>query len=1156
MHKKNKLALLGLFATLSPLCAFAQSQDAASKILNERAQYWQSKGDYARASEAYKKLLLIDPKDSKALNGLAALNQDASLKNDATKRDSLESARSLAKAGDPEQAIIKYNAALGDREPLSETLSLEYYSNLGYTAKGFSGAKEALQKLQKESPNDPRISLVLGKLLINESKTRIEGIQILSRLANNDKVGAEATENWRKALIWTGTPNTKEQALFDSYLKLYPDDIQIKEQLSTGIKQSQSLNALNQGSNSQDSRAVTAFDAAKKALANGDQVMAKAELEKSLSIDSNNPWARLELARIELNSGQKKEAQDLMFNYPYKAQNQPDALYAGALFAVDLKEWDYAFNLLDRIPLKNRTQSIISIQKSTWLQNQVAIANGLYQQGRKAQALAVLSDAEKKMGDSSDAISIISAAYIDMGDTAHGLYLIRQQIARSKQVTPEMQLQYAGILLKTNQDIECANILRQLDSGKLNTETRTRFNDLLFTYSLRQVDLMRERGDLASAYDRLSPLLSQRPMSLAANSALARLYVSAGENKKALGVYKQLVSANPNSYDIKLGAIQLATQIKDYDYANGLLDAMLAQSPNNPQLLASAAKIYRDQGKLSKATELYERALANETNFGFEQGGGALSPVPGTVISNNPFAGLNRNSGIETIKAQREFANAPINLSSSPNSYTRQGNSENPLGQNLPNNRIPEAADSGSNANPRFLGSAYPNQVASNASSIPAGGNPSYINSTSYVPVPASQLTRAASSYQAAPRTIITELNEIKQDRSAEILLGAQVRNRNGNPGTSQLTDIETPLEIRMPAGDGKANIQITPVSLNAGTLGTDYYSSSTFGGGPTAANAQTKGLVTGNTAQTASGIGMAAGYISKNVTVDAGTTPVGFTYNNFTGGIKVNGGIDEANSLTYLVNVSSRPVTDSLLSFAGTKDSRTGQTWGGVMATGGRAQITKDLGGYGVFASGSYYSLNGHNVVSNSRSEFMGGAYVSLIRNDNDLLISGMNINNVFYQNNSSNFTYGQGGYFSPQQYYALTIPLSWSHRSEKFSYQLKGAAGVQQYNQNASNYFPGSTSLQNQANVAMANAQAAGLTGTNQAVYPSQSTTSGVYNIAANAEYQIAPKLFFGASAQADNASNYRQIGGGIFLRYSFEPITELLPLPVKPFMSPYGQ
>jgi tetratricopeptide (TPR) repeat protein len=1169
MRPKSKLVFFGLAAALTPHFAMGQGQEAVSKILIERAQYWQSKGDYTRAEESWKKLLLIDPKDSKALNGLASINQELSLKIDDKKKSSLDSARSLAKAGDPDKAILKYNAALDNKAPLGEAISLEYYSNLGYTDKGFGAAKEGLQRLRKESPNDIRISLALGKLLIIESGSRVEGIQVLSRLATNDTVGSEATQNWQKALVWIGTPNPKEQPLFDAYLRLYPNDVQIQDQLNAGIKKNQTLKATRGSFSSQDTRGIAAFETAKKALASGDEVMAREELEKSLSIDNNNTWARLELARLYLKEGYLKEAKDLMYKYNYKEEKQTEALYAIALFSVDLKEWTPALNILDQIPIKNRTAAIIALQKSAWVHSQIAIASKLTQQGRQPEALAVLAQAEQKVGDNPEMLSVIANAYLDAGEPAHELNLLRKLMSRNKRPTPELQLQYAGILLKVNQDIECAKMLRQLQGEQLNTITRNNFNDLLFTYALRQVDLLRERGDLAAAYDRLEPLLNQRPKDLLAIEALTRLYIATGENQKALDIYKKLVINNTNNSAIKLSAVKLATQIKDYDYANKLLENMLTESPNNSEFLASAARVYREQGKLTKATELYERALAIESSNNYGQGSENASPIFGAVLSNNPFTGLNNSNSLEIYKAQRQIAMAPLNGTTSPNAYMQPRSSANTAGQFISSNLIPDPVVSLSNATPRFIGTAY---SIENNSDIPEAGNSAYKKQNSFIPAPATQynnyevpktnraldpiFSANSTPNEKPPRTIITELNEIKQDRSPEVLFGAQIRNRKGSSGTNQLTDVETPFEIRFPAGDGKANVQITPISLNAGTLGADYYSSSTFGGGPQAALNQMGGQYSENPPQTASGLGIALGYKTQDITVDAGVTPLGFMNKNFTGGVKLNGNIDDAKTVAYQVNISSRPVTDSLLSFAGTKDTRTGLTWGGVMSRGGRIQITKDLGGYGIIGAASYYGIDGHNVASNSRSELMGGAYVNIINNADSILSSGLNISNIFYDKNLSNFTYGQGGYFSPQQYYALTVPLTWSQRSEKISFQLRGAIGVQQFTQNASNYFPTNSALQSQANIASAAAKLAGLTGSNQSIYPSQTSTGAAYNLAATGEYQFAPKLFFGANAQADNASNYRQFSAGIYLRYSFEPITGLMPLPVKSYASPYGQ
>ena len=62
--------------------------------------------------------------------------------------------------------------------------------------------------------------------------------------------------------------------------------------------------------------------------------------------------------------------------------------------------------------------------------------------------------------------------------------------------------------------------------------------------------------------------------------------------------------------------------------------------------------------------------------------------------------------------------------------------------------------------------------------------------------------------------------------------------------------------------------------------------------------------------------------------------------------------------------------------------------------------------------------------------------------------------------------------------------------------------------------------------------------------------------YNLAAAGEYQIAPQLFLGGAAELNNSLNYRQWGAGLYLKFSFYPITRPLAMPVSPYTSPYGQ
>ena len=97
----------------------------------------------------------------------------------------------------------------------------------------------------------------------------------------------------------------------------------------------------------------------------------------------------------------------------------------------------------------------------------------------------------------------------------------------------------------------------------------------------------------------------------------------------------------------------------------------------------------------------------------------------------------------------------------------------------------------------------------------------------------------------------------------------------------------------------------------------------------------------------------------------------------------------------------------------------------------------------------------------------------------------------------------------------------------------------------------------MQALANAAYASAASRGIIGSgNSATYAGQTSTSMAYNVGAAGEYQVAPQLFLGGSADFNNVTNYRQWGAGVYLRYSFYPMTRQLPMPISPYMSPYGQ
>jgi hypothetical protein len=359
------------------------------------------------------------------------------------------------------------------------------------------------------------------------------------------------------------------------------------------------------------------------------------------------------------------------------------------------------------------------------------------------------------------------------------------------------------------------------------------------------------------------------------------------------------------------------------------------------------------------------------------------------------------------------------------------------------------------------------------------------------------------------------------------------IRANNSESGLSKLTDVEAPFEVNLPVSDGRVALRVTPVSLDAGSVGSSE-SASRFGNGTTNAS--------GIGSQRDSGIGLGVAYAraDEGIKADIGTTPLGFQYATGVGGVSIERPLAGSSNTRYGVSVSRRAVTDSLVSFAGTTDERDGRSWGGVTANGGRVELNFDDSEVGAYSYGSLYRLLGHNVESNTRLELGGGAYKYLKNSPDSTLTVGLGGMVLGYENNENFFTYGHGGYFSPQTYFSVGVPVTWAQRNDRFTYQLKGSVGIQYFQQDGVDYFPTDKALQ----------------ASDGRRFAEQSKNGLGYNVEAAGEYKFGNKLFVGGAFGLNNASDYRQYNVGMYIRYMFEDMTGgRMALPVSPFRSPYS-
>ncbi|MCX4144387.1 cellulose synthase subunit BcsC-related outer membrane protein [Paraburkholderia madseniana] len=1296
------------------------------------------RGDLGTARAKFSSVLANSPNDTDALGGMgiAALKQEKF----AEARNYLERA---SRNGNP----ARWKTALDSATYWTYTSDAIGARSNGELAK----AKSLFERAIALNPSDVTAQVLLGEML----------------LSNGDPVGAE--QAYRMAL--------RRQA--DN-----PDAIRgLVGSLAAQGRGDEALQFANQLNSEQQSKAgginrlrgEAQAAQARAAEARGDLGSARSLFEDALLNDPDDPWLRLDLARIYVRQGAVANARSMMDGLLAAHPDMTDALYASALLSAETQDWTAGLAQLERIPAAQRTDAMTTLQHRLWVHQQADLATRMARNGQSQQALATLHTAEPVAGNNPELIGVIAAAYQQAGDPNRALGLVRSAMNAAPGNT-DLLLQYAGILSATQQEAELSMVMRRLASMQLTPQQRTDFGNLNLGIVIKQCDAVRQRGDLASAYDVIAPWLAAMPDNPDLQAALGRLYSSAGDDRNALASYRVALQRKPDDLNLLQATISAAAGAKQFSYAESLANQALAAAPSDPGVLATVGRMYRAEGKLSLASTYLQRSLiaANTPLMANAARANAPSNVPrgwevamrrigATPLPGvNPFEGKTATisptdadnaalagGGFNAARASLPYSQSSLPSQTVPNypppsqptpyvapytapaqpyvpnaaptavpynaprpgtnadgygqetngssqsgaplqPYPGQGQAQMQPMQQAPQQQYNPAypqqapypqqagypqqggypqqaqyqqqapypqqpdgyattpwpmspaareaqANAGSMQQPRYSGSAtstkrttskkqsasksnhnaqayaqapYGQQQAYPQQQQPYYGQQPYPQQQGYAqqgyaqqpyqPVPPQQAygqqpyqpyPNQGSGYYAQqqqpyipqPPTgyaqayypqqpgangnggnytqpnvantqtlgVAEELAQVNREQASTVSGGIVFRNRTGEDGLSTLTDIEAPIQGRIKAGNGHIVVTATPVTLDAGTAAGNLSTLARFGAGLSNSTSANAAIAGNNTygSQTASGVGLSLGYEGRSISGDVGVTPLGFPEKTIVGGAQYNGAITD--KVSYSLAVARRAVTDSLLSYAGARDSGSGLEWGGVTSNGGLASLAWDDGTSGLYVNAAYQHYMGYHVASNNAYKGGGGIYTRLLKDADQTLTIGVNTTLMTYNRNLSYFTYGQGGYFSPQQYMILNLPVEWTGRNGLFTYDMKGSIGVQHYRQDQSNYFPIDPQLQSNA------AKQANFIGTgvdSNAVYPGQSKTGVSYSLSAVGEYQLAPQLAFGATASLGNAYEYREWLAAVYVRYSFSKQTGLQPFPPTPVSSPY--
>jgi predicted Zn-dependent protease len=760
-------------------------------------------------------------------------------------------------------------------------------------------------------------------------------------------------------------------------------------------------------------------------------------------------------------------------------------------------------------------------------------------------------------------LQAMASIYSGNGDDTRAMECLKRVTAHYHEqgiaVPFAVNLQYAWLQLNAGNEAGLSASLDSLSKTKdLSPAHKKQVEDLWVAWSIRRAEATLQTGGADQAFKLLDAAMEVYPNNADLRHEAGTLYIRRGQPENAYRLYEHFEWDGASESDFS-GGIAAAAASNHWKQAEIWLHVGLNQYPGNRQLLTEAAQIEQEHGDLKKAQAYWSslRALDDPnsesgTLAGIRPVTTAAAPVNQLAAMLMPAPNMTRPQPTQHIDADQAdaesndelFSNSasdagvePIqNQIESAPAVTGHGPSENsdsdtlvvsPISSRVPRHtptvnemstQMQNEAQVGSGRMQLASSQQYPEGSEQLSTEGPAhrdildATDPSQYSSSSSAGETANLVApnRLVGSYPVAsnvrPMILGTSSIQSKDDGLASLQAqmspwvggGAAANSRSGSAGFDQLTRVESTVETStILAQSLRLTAVLKPVLLESGQASaTPLYAWGTAGTAPT-----------GN--QYASGVGGEIQMASAHVQASLGYSPTSFPVQNTLGSVSL------MPTRSFSLHFSREQVKDTLLSYAGATDPKTGQVWGGVVATGGGVQVGHGDAKSGFYALLDYASLTGRNVTANTRISGSMGGYWKGYTNDYGALTIGLNMTGLHYDKNLQYFTFGQGGYFSPDIYMLINAPITWTSKPiQNFSYIVTGSVGTQSYQQGA---------------------VVAGSLLTDVYATPSASAN---YVLDARGSYRITPNWYLEAFLSANNTYDYQQRTAGFSLKYMTHP------------------
>ncbi|MES3531856.1 cellulose synthase complex outer membrane protein BcsC [Enterobacter hormaechei] len=990
-------------------------------VIAARFRYLLRQGDMAGAQKELDRLKGMAP-DSSAYQS----SRTTMLLSTPDGRQSLQQARLLATTGHTQEAIAAYDK-LFDGKPPSGDIATEYWNVVAKEPARRNLAINQLKKINASSPGNVPLQSSLAQLLF-QSGRRDEGFAVLQEMAKSNNGRSQASDMWYQQIKDQPASSASVTAL-QQYLSVFSDGDNVtaaRAQLEAQQKQ----------------LADPAFRAKAEGLAAvdaGQGSKAVTELQKAVSANHADSEAVGALGQAYSQKGDRARAV-AQFEKAIALDPQSD----------NRGKWESLLKV-------NRYWLLIQQGDNALKANNTAQAERYYQQARNidntdSYAVLGLGDAAAARKDNDAAERYYRQALrMDSGNSNAVRGLANIYRAQS----PEKATQFIQSL-SASQRRSIDDIERSLTNEQLSA----------------QAEQLESEGKYAQAAEIQRRRLALSPGDVWITYRLSRDLYSAGQRSQADNLMRQLAGQKPGDPD-QVYASGLYLSGNDQDRAalahlntlprdkwNGNIQALADRLQSN-QVLETANRL-RDSGKEQEAeTLLRQQPPSTRIDLTLadwaEQRGDheAAKTAYNTVLQREPqnedaILGLTEVSLAQGNKdaARTALAKLPAAQNGEPlsiNMQRRLAMAQAGLGDPAAAEKTFNAILPQAKSQPPSMESAL---VMRDAARFQAqNGQPQQALDTWKDAMVSSgitttrptdndsftRLTRNDEKDDWLKRGVRSDAGDLYRQQDLNVTLQHDYWGSSGTGGYSDLKAHTTMLQVDAPLSDGRMFFRSDLVNMNAGSFATDNGTYDPTWG--TCAETPCHG----STNQSANGASVAVGWQNKTWAWDIGTTPMGFDVVDVVGSLSYS---NDLGPIGYTLNAHRRPISSSVLAFAGQKDPNTDTTWGGVRATGGGVSMSYDKGeANGIWSSLSADSLTGKNVEDNWRVRWMTGYYYKLINQNNERLTVGVSNMLWHYDKDLSGYSLGQGGYYSPQEYVSFALPVNWRKRTENWSWELGGS-------------------------------------------------------------------------------------------------------------------